>query len=137
MAKLVTNDIYLTADGFNIAGLFTDFSLEFSSDGVETTTGGSAWKTRDSGVKDASGKLTVTYETTQVPSYIQTFAPSKIPVFDYGAEKNIAGKPRHTQALRVASISHKISANREHVTFEISLESAAAPTNDMHAGATW
>lgn len=137
MAKLVTNDVYLTADGYNIAGLFTDLSFEFSSDGVETTTGGSAWKTRDSGVKDASGKLTITYETAQIASYIQTFAESKIVVFDYGSEKNVVGKPRHTQAFRIASVSHKISANKEHVTFEVSLEGAAAPTNDMHAGAIW
>ncbi len=137
MAKLVTNDVYLTADAVNIAGLFTDLSFEFSSDGVETTTGGSAWKTRDSGVKDSTAKLTLTYETASVASYIQKIAPSAQIVIDYGAEKNVAGKPRHTQLMRVASVSHKISANREHVTYEVSLEGAAAPTNDMHAGATW
>lgn len=138
MVALAENNAYIKLDTVEVQAYFKEVSIQPSNSAVDITAGaGTDDVQRAPGLNDHKFSATLSYDLTNVQSYIQKIKVGQVVVLDYGPESNTAGKPRHTQAFVITAADHTVSVDKSHVTFSVSGEGAAAPTNNMYAGAIW
>lgn len=137
MASFNGNDAYLTIGGTDVSGFWTGFTLTESIEAVDVTAGsGTDHRERAEGLADTSCSGTIVYDAASVSTYIQKLKPGTYTII-WGPEGNTAGKPKHEQSFIITEVSHSVTVDKKMVVFEFSGKAAAAPTYDMHAGATF
>lgn len=137
MAAFNGNNAYLAIDNTSVNAYWVELELEPSIETVDVTAGsGTTHRQRSGGLEDHTASCVIIYDDTNLSTYIQRLRPG-LHTFDYGPEGNAAGKPRHTQQFYVTKAPHKVTVEKDRVVFTLSLEAAAAPTNNMYAGAVW
>lgn len=137
MAEYSGNDVYLAIDGFVQTMRWIEISLEPSIGSVEVTSGGAATHVkRNTTLRDNTGTIVLHYDDVDFATYVLRLQPG-IHTIDFGPERNISGKPRHTQEIIVTKAPLKITVKKDPVVIALSYEQRAAPTNDMFAGAVW
>ena len=138
MASYADNTVYLSIGGTVVHAYFKEVQLQPSNSSVETTAGAGVDDVqRAPGLNDHKIKITLSYDAANIQTYIQKIAVGQATTIDYGPESNTSGKPRHTQSFIITAADHTVSVDKSAVTLEISGDAAAAPTNNMFAGAIW
>lgn len=138
MATYADNNFYLKLDSTEVQAFITEVNPSFSNDEVETTAGaGTDWKMRAAGLSDAEFAISLMYDVTSVPTYIQKIAPGATVTLEFGPEGATSGKPRHVQSVVISSVDHTVSVDKSAVVFSISARGAAAPSVNMMAGGVY
>ena len=77
------------------------------------------------------------YDAASVQTYIQKLAVGQIVTIEYAPEGSSSGKPKHVQDFNITQNTHTVSVDKSAVVFEITGESAAAPTSNMYSGSVY
>lgn len=137
MARFNGNGAYLDLDGTAIHADFIDVSYEPSMDTTETTAGSSTvWRTRNEGLQDASGTISIAYDTTTIATNLPLIKVGAH-TMTYGPEGTTVGKPKHVHPIIITGAPHKTTVGKEFVVFQVPFSSAGAPTTDMFSGGVW
>lgn len=137
MASYNGNNIYLSIDGTAVTAYFKSVNLKNTIESIDVTAGGNAeHRQRAGGLKSHSISISLAYEAGAVDDYIQKLTPGAHTII-FGPESNTAGKPRHEQSFILTSTAFEVGVEKPEVLFDISGESAAAPTYDLFANATF
>jgi hypothetical protein len=139
MPTLAENNVYLAIGGTVVHLYFKDVEIKRKSEEVDVTGGAGVDHTmRAPGLLDTELKLTLQYDITALPTYIQKIAAGQIISIEYGPESNVSGKPRHVQDFLITETSQSaITQAKPEVTFSVSGMGSGAPSVDMFAGGVY
>lgn len=139
MATLNGNNAYLSFNGINVSGYFTDeIAHSASNSSVDITAGaGATHVERAAGLSDNTMDFVLVYDTADLPTYRTALVEGTIADVIWGPEGNVSGKPKFqcSMLLTEAKVTQQIT--KERVAFEVSFEGAAAPTATITGGSTF
>ena len=136
MATLNGNNVYLSWDGVDISGYWTDqINKSASNSTVDVTAGaGATHVERLDGLNDNTMAFAVVYDISDLATYKGKLIPGTIGTLIYGPEGNTAGKPKFECPMILQQVDGpNPSIDKQKVMFELSFEGAAAPTATIEA----
>ena len=137
MTQYNGNNVYLDVDGTQIQSWFINVSLSPTIETVDVTAGsGTEHRSRATGLKDTTGSMQIGYDVENVSTILSLLKPGTHTI-TYGPENNVAGKPKHVQAVIITQAPHTVSVTKEHVIFDVQFEASGAPSTDMFNGGVW
>lgn len=139
MATYNGNDVYLRANSVNVEGRWRGMEIKVAIDKEDTSAGaGTEHKKSAAKLKEATGKMTVVYDTVAAPTDIAALysisTDHVIPIV-YGPEGNTVGKPKDDRDWLVTGISGpSTSVDKKLVMFEVDLVSTGEPRSNIYEG---
>lgn len=138
MAAFNGNNAYVNINGYDVCPVFAKMELSKGVESEDLTAGcGQTDVQRGTKLRDRTGKLTVVYDTGRVHEYIAKIGEDEAFII-YGPEGAISGKPRHAQKFIITKVDGpKQNVEKTKVVFDLDIEQADAPQDDLYAGATF
>jgi hypothetical protein len=138
LASYADNSVYLTIGGTQVDAFFKEVSLQASNESVDVTAGSNTdWVERAPGLNEATITISLMYDSASVQTYIQKLAVGQVVTIEYAPEGNTTGKARHVQDFNITQNTHTVSVDKSAVVFEITGESAGAPSVNMYGGGVY
>lgn len=138
MAQFNGNNYFLSIDGLDLSAYVIDIQVAPTANTVDTTAGANATHTqRKTALKDTKVKVTMSYDDTNLQTYIQKMAPGSEYALIIGTEGATSGKPKHVCDFLLVGAPITVTVKKEPVAFELDFEGADAPTVDMFANGVW
>lgn len=140
MATLNGNNGYLSFTGVNLSGYFTDQIDKTVSNATQEITAG-AGEThveRAAGLNDDTISFAVVYDLDNLSSYRSALIIGTTGVLTYGPEGQVVGKPKFECSMILKEVKGpNITIDKQKVMFELSFDSAAAPTATIEGGSVF
>lgn len=139
MAVTNSNSGYLSWNGFNISGYWTEqLKYDPSVNTEDVTAGaGATHVARLPKLKDNKMGFMVMYDDSTISTYVQNLKEGTVGVLIYGPEGNATGKPCFTGSMILESLSFSQSIDKTKLAFDLSFVQAAAPTKTIQNGDTF
>ncbi|MGB1284886.1 MAG: hypothetical protein ACPG7F_00015 [Aggregatilineales bacterium] len=136
MATANDNNAFLSIDGIDVSGVFTDkIEPEESAETQDVTRGaGQEYMQRAVGLKDIKISFVVAYDTVTAAAHLAKMQPGKYPIV-YGPQSNSTGMPKLDADFIVTSIKGiTTTVKKEAKVFEVSAELADTPRSTLATG---
>ena len=137
MATANGNNAYLSFNGVNVSGYWTDeISHEISVATEDITAGaGATHVMKAAKLTDASMSFVVVYDSSTFSAYRAALVPGTVGVVIWGPEGNATGKPKFEGSMVLTSVSGPSQTiDKGRMSFELSFEQAAAPVGTIQGG---
>jgi hypothetical protein len=138
MAQFNGNSYFLSIDGIDLSGYVIDIVVTPSANTVDTTAGANTTHMqRKAALSDTKVKVTMSYDDTNLASYIQKMNPGGEYALIIGTEGATSGKPKHVADFLLVGAPFTVTTKKEPVAFELDFEGADAPSVNMFTGGVW
>lgn len=140
MATANGNNAYLSFNGINVSGYWTDeISFEQSVESEDITAGnGATHVERAAKLIDTTMSFMVVYDGADLATYRSALVPGTIGLLIWGPEGSGAGKPKFEGSMLLTTVAGPSqSIDKAKQMFELSFEQAAAPVGTIAGGHTF
>jgi hypothetical protein len=139
MATYNGNDVYLRVNSVNVEARWRGFEMKLAIDKEDTSAGaGTDYKKSAAKLKEATGKLTIVYDTVAAPTDVAALyglsSNHVIPIV-YGPEGSTVGKPKDDRDWLVTGINGpSTGVDKKLVMWEVDVVSTGEPRSDIYEG---
>lgn len=136
MATLNGNNAYLSWNGTDVSGWWTDAIDKNASVATEDITAGAGAThiMRAPKLKDNSMSFALVYDATDWATYKASLVAGTTATLIYGPESNTAGKPKFECSMILTTVrGPNLAIDKSKVMVELDFEAADAPTATLEA----